>query len=103
MPDFSADLNKMASSARAWENASSDLKQGAGKAQGIQYSNKEVVWGLFQEVWDAQVSAAQYMSARLSEGSRQTESMGNSIEHVAKVLMEQDANFAGVLLRLDEE
>ncbi|MEV6140364.1 hypothetical protein AB0L63_30850 [Nocardia sp. NPDC051990] len=103
MPDFSADLNKLVSSAKAWENASTDLKQGTEKAQGIQYSNKEVAWALFQEIWDAQVAAAQYMSDRVSEGSKQTEAMGNTLEHVAKVLMEQDQNFASVLLRLDEE
>ncbi|WP_157107588.1 hypothetical protein [Nocardia amikacinitolerans] len=83
MPDFSADLNQLVKSARSWENASKDLKEGATKAQGIQNGNKEVVWGLFRDAWDANLKAAQYMYDRMNEGSQEAESMGDALEHVA--------------------
>ncbi|MEV6557149.1 hypothetical protein AB0M22_15620 [Nocardia sp. NPDC051756] len=103
MPDFSADLNRIVKSASAWDSASNDLKQGSAKAQAIRESNKDVVWALFQETWDASVKAAQYVYDRLNEGSREMGEMGDALEHVAKVLMEQDQNFANVLFTLDAE
>ncbi|WP_067474172.1 hypothetical protein [Nocardia amamiensis] len=103
MPDFSADLNQLVKSARSWEYASKDLKEGAAKAQSIQDSNKEIVWALFQDAWDANLKAAQYMYDRMNEGGKESESMGDVLQHVAKVLMEQDQNFANVLLKLDSD
>lgn len=103
MPDFAADLNQLKWSANAWDNACLDLKAGATKCQEIEYSNREVVWSLFQDTWDANLKAVRYTEDRLNEGSVQMDEMSNALDHVANVLMEQDANFAGLLIKISED
>jgi hypothetical protein len=100
--NYAVDLNELISASRAWGHASDRLGEAATKAQNIQNSNKEVVWALFKDAWDAQVAAAQYMYDRLTEGTTETDSIGDVLEHVAKVYQEQDQNFANVLIKLDE-
>ncbi|WP_040780622.1 hypothetical protein [Nocardia pneumoniae] len=102
MTNFSADMNQLVSAARAWHRASDSLGEAAHKADSIRHSNKDVVWALFQEAWNAQVAAAQYMYDRLSEGRDETEAIGDVLEHVANVYLQQDQNFANVLIKLDE-
>ncbi|MEV4239605.1 MULTISPECIES: hypothetical protein [unclassified Nocardia] len=102
MANYSVDLNELISAARAWGHASDSLGEAATKAQNIQNSNKEVVWAVFQDAWDAQVAAAQYMYNRLTEGATETDSIGAVLEHVAKVYQEQDQNFANAVIKLDE-
>ncbi|MFE7742886.1 hypothetical protein [Nocardia sp. NPDC057455] len=102
MTDFSVDLNQLLSASRAWDRASGHLADAAHNASSIQYSNRDVIWALFQEAWDAQVAAAQYMHDRLIEGRDETQSIADVLSHVAKVYMEQDQSFENVLIKLDE-
>ncbi|WP_330229434.1 hypothetical protein OHA40_25725 [Nocardia sp. NBC_00508] len=102
MTNFSADLNQLVAAARAWRRASDCLGDAAHKADSIRYSNRDVVWALFQEAWNAQATAAKYMYDRLSEGRDETDAIGDVLEHVANVYMEQDQNFANVLIKMDE-
>ncbi|MFF0494305.1 hypothetical protein ACFYTQ_35250 [Nocardia sp. NPDC004068] len=102
MVNFSADLNQLVAASRAWGHASAALGEAASKAQSIQYSHKEVVWAMFQETWNAQVQAAQYMHDRLIEGRDETAAMQDVLAHVARVYQEQDQDFADVLIKLDE-
>ncbi|BDT96782.1 hypothetical protein IFM12275_67580 [Nocardia sputorum] len=102
MADFSVDLNQLVSASNAWIRASDCLGDAAEKSQEIREGHKEVVWALYQETWNAQVAAAQYMQDRLSEGRTETQSIGEVLAHVAKVYAEQDQSFANVLIKLDE-
>ncbi|MFC9892092.1 hypothetical protein ACFVMC_00220 [Nocardia sp. NPDC127579] len=100
MPQFSVDFNKLLSVTRAWDEASTALGNGAAKADAID-PNSEVVWGIFQNAWGANLRAAQYLRDRMKEGQTETDSMGNTLAHVSKVLQEQDQNFANVLHQLE--
>jgi hypothetical protein len=102
MTDFSVDLNQLLSASRSWNRSSGHLADAAHKASSIQYSNRDVVWALFQEAWDAQVAAAQYMYDRLSEGRDETQSIADVLLHVAEVYLKQDQSFANALIKLDE-
>ncbi|WP_336086264.1 hypothetical protein [Nocardia sp. SSK8] len=101
MPDFKADINKLMQVSRVWNCASNDLSQGAKKAQEVEYSNTNINWSIFQDTWDAHLKAIQYMKSRLTEGQTETDEMAVTLNHVGKVLLEQDANFAGILLSLE--
>ncbi|MFD6156932.1 hypothetical protein ACFWF7_04280 [Nocardia sp. NPDC060256] len=103
MVNFSTDLNQLVKAARAWDHASDALTVAATEAQSIHFSHQDVAWGLFRETWDAQMQAARYMYDRLVEGRNETESIARSLEHVAKVIQEQDQNFANVLIELEKD
>ncbi|MEU1544518.1 hypothetical protein [Nocardia sp. NPDC005745] len=103
MVNFSADLNQLVKAARAWDQASDALTVAATEAQSIHFSHQDVAWGLFRETWDAQMAAARYMYDRLVEGRDETDSIARVLDHVAKVIQEQDQNFANVLIELEED
>ncbi|MFF7944177.1 hypothetical protein ACFZC5_31115 [Nocardia gamkensis] len=103
MVNFSADLNQLVRAARAWDHASDALTDAATEAQSIHFSHQDVVWGLFQETWEAQMAAARYMYDRLVEGRDETASIARALDHVAKVYQEQDHNFANVLIELEAD
>jgi hypothetical protein len=100
MSEFQVDLDHLLAAANTWEDASNALSQGATKAKDIHDSHKEVTWSVFQEIWDAQVSAADYMQKRLTEGSSEAHSIGSVLKHVASVYLEKDQNFANTLIKL---
>ncbi|MFC6013462.1 hypothetical protein [Nocardia lasii] len=99
MPDFSADLNRLVFSADAWGYGSNNLHEGVVEAEEIEFSNKEVVWAVFQDSWDANLKAVRYTKERLKEGAIELQAMSDALNHVVKVLMEQDENFARVLIK----
>ncbi|MFD0361983.1 hypothetical protein ACFQZZ_11070 [Nocardia sp. GCM10030253] len=103
MVNFSMDLNQLIKAARAWDHASDTLTVAATQAQSIHFSHQDVVWGLFQDAWDAQAAAARYMYDRMVEGRNETDSIAKVLDHVAKVHQEQDQNFANVLIKLEDD
>ncbi|WP_330253513.1 hypothetical protein OG874_02545 [Nocardia sp. NBC_00565] len=102
MTNFSVDLNRLVSASRAWSEASQVLGVAAGKAQEIADSNKDVIWAMWADVWEAQLAAARYVNARLLEGKAEASSIGNILDHVAKVYQEQDQRYANVIIKLTE-
>ncbi|MGO4648807.1 hypothetical protein AB4305_28205 [Nocardia sp. 2YAB30] len=100
MTEFQVDLDHLLAAANTWEDASNALSQGAAQARDIHDSHKEVMWSMFQKIWDAQVSAADYIQNRLIEGSSEAHSIGSVLKHVASIYLEKDQNFANALIKL---
>jgi uncharacterized protein YukE len=97
MTNFQVDLAQLRETAKAWSTASDDLKSGVTKAQELHDCNKDITWSVFQEVWDAQVAAAQFLHDRLSEGSAEAQSISNVLNHIATVYQNHDQNAAGAI------
>lgn len=100
--DFSLDLNKMATASAAWQETSRDLETAARSTRSIAESHGDINWSVFNDTWQAQKNAAQWLRDRLGEGSREATSISNVLTHIATVFQEKDQNFANVLIKLQE-
>ncbi|MEU0506438.1 type VII secretion target [Nocardia sp. NPDC005998] len=94
MTNFQVDLVQLRDTAKAWSTASDDLSTAVTKAQELHDCNKEITWSVFQAVWDAQVSAAQFLHDRLNEGSTEAKSISNVLNHIATVYENHDQGWA---------
>ncbi|MFB8277996.1 hypothetical protein [Nocardia colli] len=96
------DLNKMVTASASWQETATDLEAAARGTRSIAESHGDINWSIFDEAWQAQKKAAEWLRDRLREGSSEATSISNVLTHVATVLQEKDENFAKVLIKLQE-